>query len=86
MSVYSDCYAYWYSSKGGVETAFASDGKFNSIVKSYRVDFHDDTLNTFLKVGEAGGGGVIEYPIFEESKTEDRTYESYLAGKVIWRK
>ena len=86
MSVYSDCYAYWYSSKGGVETAFASDGKFNSIVKSYRVDFHDDTLNTFLKVGEAGGGGVIEYPIFEENKTEDRTYESYLAGKVIWRK
>ena len=86
MSVYSDCYAYWYSSKGGVETAFASDGKFNSIVKSYRVDFHDDTHNTFLKVGEAGGGGIFEYPIFEESKTEDRTYRDYLAGKVIWRK
>ena len=86
MSVYSDCYAYWYSSNGGVQTAFASDGKFNSIVKSYRVDFHDDTLNVFLKVGEAGGGGAIEYPIFEVEKTSDKTYESYLEGRVIWRK
>ena len=86
LSTYNDCYAYWYSSRGGVETGFVSDGKFNSVVKSYRVDFRGDTKCNFLKVSEPGGDGIFEYPVFDIALDSGDDYKDYLVGRVLWRK
>lgn len=84
-STYSNCFCYWYSSNGGVETGFQAVGKFNAVVSNCKVDFHGDTKNTYLAVGEAGGGGLIENPRFNESLChDDEAYRDYLSGRVVW--
>lgn len=86
VSVYNNCYAYWYSSTDGEsQKGFVTDGQFNSIVKNYRVDFRSNKVTAFLIVGEAGGTGIVEYPLFERNRCQDNTYQQYLVGKVIWR-
>lgn len=85
VSVYNNCYAYWYSkTEGEPQVGFVSDGQFNSIVKNYRVDLRSEKVAKFLLVGEAGGTGIVEYPIFPSANNEDDTYVDYLVGKVIW--
>ena len=86
VSVYNNCYAFWYSSaEGESQIGFVSDGQFNSIVKNYRVDLRAEKVAKFLVVGEAGGTGIVEYPIFPSWHNEDNTYMDYLVGKVIWQ-
>ena len=85
VSTYNNCYCYWYSSKGGFETAFESEGQFNSIITASKVDFRDDTDNSFLKVGEAGGTGVLANPMFKPELCANKSYEDYLQGKIIYR-
>ena len=85
VSTYNNCYCYWYSSKGGFETAFESEGQFNSIITASKVDFRDDTDNAFLKVGEAGGTGVLANPMFKPELCANKSYEDYLQGKIIYR-
>lgn len=86
VSIYNNCYAYWYSSTDGEsQKGFVTDGQFNSIVKNYRVDFRSNKVTAFLIVGEGGGTGVVEYPLFERNRCQDNTYQQYLVGKVIWR-
>ena len=85
VSVYNNCYAYWYSdTEGETQIGFKTTGKFNSILKHYRVDLRDEKVAKFIVVGEAGGTGVIEYPIFPSWRNEENTYKDYLVGKVIW--
>ncbi|MBE6593135.1 MAG: hypothetical protein E7642_03980 [Ruminococcaceae bacterium] len=85
VSVYNNCYAYWYSNRDGeTQIGFKSEGKFNSIIKHYRVDLRDEKVAKFLVVGEAGGTGIVEYPIFPEGRNEDDSYKDYLVGRVIW--
>jgi hypothetical protein len=87
MSTYTDCYAYWYSNRGDKQVGFLSDGKFNSIVKSYRVDLRSDVTNrAYLKVGEAGGGGVLDLPNFDVNLDDGDDYSEYLVNRVVWRK
>ena len=87
MSTYTDCYAYWYSNRGDKQVGFLTDGKFNSIVKSYRVDLRSDVTNrAFLKVGEAGGGGVLDLPNFDKNLDGGDDYSEYLVNRVVWRK
>ena len=87
LSTYTDCYAYWYSNRGDMQVGFATDGKFNSVVKSYRVDLRGDvTAPCFFKEGEPGGGGVFDYPIFNKDLDHGDDYSEYLGGRVIWRK
>ncbi len=86
VSVYNNCYAYWYSkTEGETQIGFASDGQFNSIVKNYRVDLRDEKVAKFMVVAEEGGTGIVEYPIFPDWRNEDDTYKTYLVGKVIWQ-
>ena len=85
VSVYNNCYAYWYSGRDGeTQIGFKSEGKFNSIVKHCRVDLRSEKVAKYLVVGEAGGEGIIEYPAFPKGNNEDESYKDYLVGKVIW--
>ena len=86
LSTYHDCYCYWYSINGGIETGFVSEGKFNSVVKNARVDFRHETENRYLVVGEEGGGGIIENPVFDPARCVEEDYKTYLFGRVITRK
>ena len=85
VSTYNNCYCYWYSAKGGFEVGFESTGQFNSIVTACKVDFKAETENSYLKVGEAGGNGVISNPMLNPNICTDKTYEEYLNGRVIYR-
>ena len=82
-NIYSDCFGFWYSSKGGKTTAFRADKAFNSIVSHLKICFRGDTENTLLSVGEDGGCGVFETPAVRGLAAEDTAYLPYLSGKVI---
>ena len=85
MSVYNNCYAYWYRNDDGSQHyGFVSDGKFNSIIKNYRVDLVGNTDGRFMVVAEEGGNGIVEYPAFPVGACDDDTYKDYLVGKVVW--
>lgn len=86
MSTYNNCYAYWYSTRGGTETGFLSQGQFNSIIKSTRIDLRPDTENAYLKAAEAGGSGIIENPMFCAENSANKDYEAYLSGKIVFAK
>ena len=61
-SLYSNCFAYWYSKRGEKHTSFRSTGAFNSDVMNLNVGFgsHNATKeNTILEVAEPGGQGVF---------------------------
>ena len=74
----------WYTSRGGVETAFKVEGKFNSVVRTPRINFHGDTTNALLTVTESGGSGIIENPMINhEEYIADKSYKQYLTGTVI---
>ncbi|MBO5762797.1 MAG: hypothetical protein J6R85_02910 [Lentisphaeria bacterium] len=82
-SHFSRCFCYWYSSRGGTETAFRAEKRFNSVVSDLRVDFRKDTRNIFLRVGESGGKGELRNPVFRQERTEDAGYQSYLKGNIM---
>ena len=85
VSVYNNCYGYWYSStEGEPQVGFKSEGQFNSIIKHCRMDLREEKVAAYLVEGEAGGTGIIEYPIFPVGANEDLAYQKYLVGKVIW--
>lgn len=87
VSVYNNCYAYWYSpTDGELQIGFASDGQFNSVIKNYRVDFRNNKVTAFITVKEEGGTGIIDYPLFQKEHCQDDTYKDYLVGNVIWKK
>ena len=61
-SLYSNCFAYWYSKRGEKHTAFRSTDAFNSDVMNLNVGFgsHNATKeNTILEVANPGGRGQI---------------------------
>ena len=83
-NIYTNSYIMWYTSRGGVETAFKVDGRFNSVIKTPRVNFHDDTTNALLITTEDNGSGIIENPMINnEDYITDKSYKEYLSGIVI---
>ncbi len=78
-STYTSCYAFWTNGLA-TQTAFESEGKFNSVVRSCRADFVDTSATAaLLKVGESGGMGKLLYPIVKRvANIDDATYKSYL--------
>ena len=90
VSVYNNCYGYWYSDKDGekqigfyVDGQDGNAGKLNSIIKHCRMDLREEKVAKYLVAAE-GGTGVVEYPVFPKSRNEDDSYTKYLVGKVIW--
>ena len=83
-NIYTNSYIMWYTSRGGVENAFKVDGKFNSVIRTPRINFHGDTQNALLAVREEGGSGIIENPMINnEEYITDKSYKEYLTGTVI---
>lgn len=85
-NVYTNSYIMWYSDHCGVETAFHAEGQFNSIVRNPRVNFHGTTKNYLLSVTEEGGGGIIDCPVTDPANLNDKQYEEYLTGRIIFKK
>ena len=87
ISFYNDCFAMWYTKRGGVNTAIKAQGPFNAIVKNLKVNFMLDNENAFLKLetGDKTGNGYLETPIFQEELCQNKDYESYLRNGVMWR-
>jgi hypothetical protein len=80
---FNDCFCFWYASKGGTQTAFRADHKFNSIITNFRIGFRDQGVtNVILSVGEEGGNGTLDNLSANESLTQDNTYKTYLDGKA----
>lgn len=80
---YNDCFCFWYAAKGGTQTAFKADKKFNSILTNFRIGFRNDSVtNVILTVGEAGGDGTLDNLSVNASLTSDTTYKAYLDGKA----
>ncbi len=81
-SVYSNCYAYWYSHRGEKHTVFKSDGEFNAFVTNLDVGFSRRNYvkhNKVLECDTEGGKGVFEnlhihYPQY----SNDSSYEAYV--------
>lgn len=83
-SIYDNCYCYWWTDAGGVETAFRAEGKFRSVVTNFRADFHTTTKNAVLIVGQSGGQGIFDnLSIYTTRPMVDYSYEDYLEGRVI---
>ncbi|MBE6593086.1 MAG: hypothetical protein E7642_03735 [Ruminococcaceae bacterium] len=83
-NIYTNSYIMWYTSRGGVENAFKVNGKFNSVIRTPRVNFHHDTTNALLSVTEENGSGIIENPMINnEDHITDKTYKEYLTGIVV---
>lgn len=88
ISRYTDCYCMWYTAKGDKEVAYEAPGKFKSVIRGATVNYHGDSapeFNSFIKVGETGGTGIIDSPIIKEAAIGDKTYRDYLVGTVVPR-
>ena len=85
-NIYTNSYIMWYSPKGGREVAFKVEGKFNSIIRSPRVNFLKETENALLTVSEPGGCGILENPMTNPDVIGDRQYEEYLVGRVLCKR
>ncbi|NLE13027.1 MAG: hypothetical protein GX628_05035 [Clostridiales bacterium] len=82
-SIFEKCFCFWYSSKGKNLVGFRADGKFNSLVTGFRVDFRGDTENTLLKVREEGGYGVMENLLANPAIFDTAPLEPYLRGTIL---
>ena len=85
--VLTDCFAFWYTDKGGPQTLIRCDGRFGSLVKNPKVGFRTkENRNTVLAVGAPGGHGRIEDLCLnhgDESWVSDDVWREYFEGHVI---
>ena len=57
-----------------------ADGMFNSVMNTFRADFHPESKkNTFLEVAEPGGHGVLNHPVVNRQRVSDFAFESYVS-------
>lgn len=84
-NIYSNCFAFWYSDRGGTETGFRCVGKFNAVVENMRLSFRSDTArNTVLDCGKAGGNGVFDHLICDTSHSNgSRAFVFYLDENIF---
>lgn len=80
-SIYDNCFCFWYTAAGGREIAFKADGRFNSVLTNFRTGFRDDTENSVLVVGDAGGNGVFDNLL--TGNVSDSTHRIYKEENII---
>jgi hypothetical protein len=87
LAFFNDCFAMWYTKKGGVNTAIKARGPFNAIFKNLKVNFLHDNENAFLKLatGDTTGNGYIQTPVFQEELVQNKDYKLHLKDSVMWR-
>ena len=83
-NIYDKSYVMWYTERGGKETVFRVNGRFESVVRTPRVNFKSSTANTLLTVSEEGGSGLIENPMLNHaSYLTDEGHLPYLVGRIV---
>ena len=79
-SIFDSCYCFWYAGKAPWEKGVKADGMFNSVMNTFRADFHHDSVkNVFLEVAEPGGHGVLNHPVVNRQRVSDFAFESYIS-------
>ena len=85
VSIYNNCFAYWYTDRGGEEICFEAKGRFNSIVTGMRIGFSSSTKNTVL-IRDSFGTGKIENLILNPERANgDPTYKLYMSDHPLGR-
>ena len=78
-SIFDSCYCYWYAGKAPWEKGVKADGMFNSVMNTFRADFHRDSVkNVFLEVAEPGGHGVLNHPVVNRHRVFDFAFDAYV--------
>ena len=76
-SIYNDCFAYWYTDRGGEEICFEAEGRFNSVVTGMRIGFSESTKNTVLRQSRFGEGAFENLTVDPSRVGRDLTYIFY---------
>lgn len=83
-SIFNDCFTMWYSKREIAHTAFAAEGRFQSVVTNLRIGYNGrDAVNSVLTVGESGGNGILHNLLFDPNAVDDTTHLAYLEGKIL---
>lgn len=83
-STFNNCFCYWYSPSGGVQTGFRADKYFNSDITSLTLGFKDETYNTVLSVGEIGGTGTISNLSVDSDNVDEHSYLAYMEDMTVF--
>lgn len=83
-STFNNCFCYWYSPSGGVQTGFRADKYFNSNITSLTLGFKDETYNTVLSVGEIGGTGTISNLDVDSDNVNEHSYLAYMEDMTVF--
>lgn len=83
-STFNNCFCYWYSPGGGVQTGFRADKYFNSNITSLTLGFKDETYNTVLSVGEIGGTGTISNLDVDADNVDEHSYLAYMEDMTVF--
>ena len=70
-------FCYWYTDRGGVQTVFKADKKFNSDISGLKAGFNGEAVKNILLVGEIGGTGTIENIDADTDACESKAYMAY---------
>lgn len=82
-SVYDNCFCMWWANTATPQTAFRSDGSFNSIVTNLKIGYHGDSKqNVVLSEAHGGGNGKFVRILTDKNRLSDHTHEAYLEGDV----
>lgn len=76
--VFSRCFCFWYSDRGGHRVAFRAEGKFNAVVTDLKVSFSGKTFNALLLEKVPGGRGKFVRPQFDRNLDRNGHYKKYL--------
>jgi hypothetical protein len=83
-NIYYACFAKWSSADVKPQVAFEATAKFNSVIRTSRVDFDfADCQGAYLKVATAGGAGQILWPMIGgKDNMADTTYTTYIPENI----
>ncbi len=83
-SEYGSCFVFW-NNGIAIQTGFASEGKFNSLIRTSRVNFEcPEAISAYITVGAEGGVGRVLWPIVKNSvNIDDDTYKAYLGDTEL---
>ena len=82
-SIFEACNAYWSSAEITSQTAFYTEGVFNSVITASTARFFDDTSDNAYLVCASRGSGSIKAPIFAVELCDNENYKLALAGTVV---
>ena len=86
QSILNDCFAFWYTDRGGAQTLIGCDGTFEGMVSNMKVGFNNpQNRNTVLAVSRPGGKGLLHNLNLnhgDENCFSDDAFRAYLDGEV----